>query len=329
MRLLRPFALALAAALALATHAAAQQRDKVVLLLNWYNYGEHAPFYLGIARGYYADERIDLEIQEGRGSGPTIQAVAAGSATFGYADAGVAIRAIMRDAPIQIVGILVQTSPMGLIGFEEKKIAKPADLVGKTIAMTPGGAVDQMFAAFARAAGLKEGQYKVVSGDATTKRNAVINNQADVTTGHINDQNIFIEDATGKKVTVIRYADYGVNPLNNGIIVRRELLQSNADLVRRFMRASVKAAEASKGAAKEAVEALLKANPKAGKQTVLMAGFEATIPLFHSKATMGQKPFQIADADMKATVDLLVEFGGLDAAAKGKLATFYTNAYLP
>ncbi|MGH7003634.1 MAG: ABC transporter substrate-binding protein [Alphaproteobacteria bacterium] len=320
-------ALALAALTAVA--ATAQQRDKVVLLLNWYNYGEHAPFYLGIARGYYAEERIDLEIQEGRGSGPTVQAVAAGSATFGYADAGVVIRAVMRDAPIQLVGVLVQTSPMGLIGFEEKKIAKPGDLVGKTVAMTPGGAVDQMFAAFARATGLKEGQYKVVSGDAATKRNAVINNQADVTTGHINDQNIFIEDTTGKKVSVIRYADYGVNPLNNGIIARRETLQSNADLVRRFMRASAKSAEASKTAAKDAVDALLKSNPKAGKPNVLMAGFEATIPLFHSKATQGQRAFRVAESDMKSTVDLLVEFGGLDAAAKGKLDQFYTNAYLP
>jgi len=328
-RLVSLTALALGAALGLAEPAAAQARDKAVLLLNWYNYGEHAPFYLGLARGFYADERIDLEIQEGRGSGPTVQAVAAGSAAFGYADAGVVIRAVMRDAPITLVGVLIQTSPMGVMGFAEKGIAQPADLKGRTVAMTPGGAVDQMFAAFARAAGLKEGDYKVVSGDATTKRNAVINNQADVLTGHINDQNIFIEDATGKKVSVLRYADYGVNPLNNGIIVRRELLQSNPDLVKRFMAASTKAVEASRTASMDSVQAMLKVNEKAGKPEILKAGFDTTIPLFASKTDPNARPFRIAEADMAKTVDLLVEFGGLEAGAKAKMAQFYTNAYLP
>ena len=48
--------------------------DKVVLMLNWYVYGEHAPFYYGKAKGIYPAENIDLEIQEGRGSAATTQA---------------------------------------------------------------------------------------------------------------------------------------------------------------------------------------------------------------------------------------------------------------
>ena len=70
-------------ALAVVPAAAA---DKVVLMLNWYVYGEHAPFYYGKDKGLYAAEGIDLEIQEGRGSGVTAQAVAAKTATFGYVD---------------------------------------------------------------------------------------------------------------------------------------------------------------------------------------------------------------------------------------------------
>ena len=86
--------LAAAATLAFASQGAmAQNRDKVVLLLNWYTYSEHAPLYLGVARGYFAQENIDLDIQEGRGSGVTIQAVAAGTATFGYADIPTMIKA--------------------------------------------------------------------------------------------------------------------------------------------------------------------------------------------------------------------------------------------
>ena len=34
-------------------------------MLNWYVYGEHAPFFYGKEKGLYAAEGIDLEIQEG------------------------------------------------------------------------------------------------------------------------------------------------------------------------------------------------------------------------------------------------------------------------
>ena len=75
---MRKWILALAATLAFTAQAAAA--DKVVLMLNWYVYGEHAPFYYGKAKGIYAAEGIDLEIQEGRGSAATTQAVAAKTA---------------------------------------------------------------------------------------------------------------------------------------------------------------------------------------------------------------------------------------------------------
>ena len=81
-------------AFAAATPAAAA--DKVVLMLNWYVYGEHAPFYYGKAKGIYAAEGIDLEIQEGRGSAATTQAVAAKTANFGYVDVPTMMREIGR-----------------------------------------------------------------------------------------------------------------------------------------------------------------------------------------------------------------------------------------
>ena len=75
-------------------------RTRSSLLLNWYTYSEHAPFYLGKERGYFDQEGIDLDIQEGRGSGVTVQAVAAGTATFGYADVPTMIKAAAKGAPV-------------------------------------------------------------------------------------------------------------------------------------------------------------------------------------------------------------------------------------
>src|ERR1700751_3621245 len=122
----------LAAVATLAFTAQASAGDKVVLMLNWYVYGEHAPFYFGKAKGIFAAENIDLEIQEGRGSAATTEAVAAKNADFGYVDVPTMMRAAIKGAPVIATGVLLQTSPMSAMSFADKNIRKPEDIKGKT-----------------------------------------------------------------------------------------------------------------------------------------------------------------------------------------------------
>ncbi len=44
------------------TSASGKKLTKVTLTLNWYPYGEHAPFYSGKKKGTYEKPGIDLEI---------------------------------------------------------------------------------------------------------------------------------------------------------------------------------------------------------------------------------------------------------------------------
>jgi NitT/TauT family transport system substrate-binding protein len=309
--------------------APASAADKVVLMLNWYVYGEHAPFYYGKEKGIYAAEGIDLEIQEGRGSAVTTQAVAAKTADFGYVDVPTMIKGAAKGAPVISVGVLLQTSPMSAMGFVEKNITKPDDIKGKTVAMTPGDSMSQIWPLFLKKTGLKESDFKVVSGDAQTKLNAVINNQADLLLGYVMDQSMKIKDATGKAVTPIRFSDYGVNLVSSGIIANSEKVKENADLVRRFMSATTKAVEAAENAPKEAAQSILNANPKGGKIETLTEGFELTIPLYRTPETKNERPFRVTDANMASSVEMLVEYGGVEAKAKENPKAFYTNDYLP
>jgi NitT/TauT family transport system substrate-binding protein len=54
-----------------------------------------------------------------------------------------------------------------------------------------------------------------------------------------------------------------------------------------------------------------------------------TIPLYRTAEPKGKRPFQVTDQNMTDTVNLLVEYGGLDAKAKENPKVFYTNDYLP
>jgi len=318
-----------AAVTALFAASPAFAADKVTLMLNWYVYGEHAPFYYGKEKGYFAEQGIDLEIQEGRGSGVTTQAVAAKTADFGYVDVPTMIKAAAKGAPVQAVGVLLQTSPMSAMGFADKNIRKPEDIKGKTVAVTPGDSMSQIWPLFLKKTGLKESDFQVVSGDGQTKLNAVINGQADLLLGYVMDQSMKIKDATGKAVTPIRFSDYGIKMVSSGIIANTGFVKDKEDLVRRFMAAATKSVEEASKDPKAAAQAILTANPKGGQLATLTEGFELTIPLYKDPDGKSAQPFRVSDSNMKETMDLLVEYGGVDASAKDKLAGFYTNAYLP
>ncbi len=322
----------LAAALACALISgpvAAQSKDKVILMLNWYVYSEHAPFFLGKERGYFDAEGIDLDIQEGRGSGVTVQAVAAGTAQFGYADVATMIKAAAKGAPVIAVGVALQTSPMSVMGFSDKNIRTPADIKGKIVAVTPGDSMSQIWPLFLKKTNLKDTDFQQVAGDAQTKLNAVINGQADLLLGYPMDQAIKLQDATKKTIYPIRFADYGVNLVSSGIIVNKEFLKKNPDLVKRFLRAATRSLEEAAKNPEAAVDAMLKANPKSGFKDSALVGMKATAGLYKGPDNPGDRPLRVGGKNMNETFSLLVEYGGLDKATSGKIEDYYTNDYLP
>jgi len=193
--------------------------------------------------GYFKEAGIDLDIQEGRGSVPTVQAVAAGTAQFGYADLASVLKAADKGAPVMTVGILLQKSPMAFIAPREKNIRQPSDLKGKTLALTPGDSLSQVLPLVPRKTGMKESDINIIGADNRAKLNAVINGQADAMLGYLMDQNLKIEDATKKPVAVLPFSDYGVNLASSCILITKNTAEKDADLVQRFMNAATRAPE--------------------------------------------------------------------------------------
>lgn len=326
-RLVGPFI----AFLVLCPAALAQDKSttKAVLLLNWYVYSEHAPFFLGLERGYFAEEGIDLQIQEGRGSAPTVQSVANHTADFGYADVASVIKAATLGAPVITIGILLQKSPMALIGLTERNIHSPGDMRGKTVAITPGDSLSLIWPLLLKKMGLKENELAVVSGDPQTKLNAVINGRADLMLGYLMDQNLRIEKATGKPVTAIPFSDFGVNLISSCILVSQDTLQKNPHLARQFLKAATRAVQAAEKEPEAAVDAMLKVYPKAGDRQLLIDGLKLTLPLYHTDETKDQPPFAVSPTNFANSVTMLVEYAGVDQSAAKRPQDFYTLQYLP
>src|SRR5690606_17104540 len=171
-------------------------------------------------------------------------------------------------------------------------------------------------------------QVKIVSGDGQTKLNAVMTGRADMLLGYVMDQAIKLQDATGKPVLPLRFADSGINQISSGIIVNKDWLAENEDLTRRFMRASVRASQAAEKDPQAAVDAMLEAKPKAGVSETLLVGLQRSIELYHTPETKDLPPFHVTMGNVDKSLDMLVEYGGMDAATRGKPEDYVTLEYL-
>ena len=180
---------------------------------------------------------------------------------------------------------------MSVMGFADKNMRKPQDIIGKTVAITPADSLTQIWPLFLET-GLKESDVKIVAGDAQTKLNAVINGRADLLLGAVMDQSMRIKDATGKDVYCIRFADYGINLVGDGVIANTDFVKQNSDLVRRFMAATTQAVEDAAKAPEETVDAILAADPKAGKARNAAAGVHAGDAVLHDARDEGQTALQ-------------------------------------
>ena len=310
--------------------ARARAADHVTLLLNFYANGQHAPFFYGREKGFFSKRGIDLQIQEGRGSAGAVQATAAGTVTFGYADLPTMVTAAVAGAPVIAVGCVLRTSPMAVISLASHPVNTPAEMKGKILAVSTGAATYTVFPLFMKNAHLKMGDLgSVISGAPLVKLDALIDGRANMLLGFVTTQPMQIKAATGQTSVSMLYADHGVDLMDASIIVRPSLLKSNPDLVRRFLAATIESMKATQADPAAAAAAILKSLPKAGKLSGMLAGLKAALPLFYAKGEPDSPLLHISKADMAHTLQLMAQANLIPLSATKDPERYYTDAYLP
>jgi NitT/TauT family transport system substrate-binding protein len=304
--------------------ANASAQDKVSFRLNWYLGGLHVPFYYGKEQGFYAAEKIDLAINEGRGSANTVQVVAAGSDTFGLADSSSVILTASKGADVKSVMSLLNSTGFSVVSLASTGIRTPKDLEGKRLAVSPGDPLGQLFQALAAVNKLDTSKITMVQVDPAAKVVAVLEKKADGLLGGADDQYFLIKQR-GIEPAALRFADHGANIVGMTILTKGELAKSNPDLVRRFVRATIRSWEAAKKNPGAATDAALKVKGDLNRQSTLEQ-LMVDIELLDSPNSKGRIGWG-AQADWDQTLELLRKYRGLQT--NQPWTAFHTNEFLP
>lgn len=286
----------------------------VSLMLNWYPYGEHAPFYYGVQEGIFAKHGIDLKISAGQGSTKTAQATGSKQTDFGWADTPAVLSNIDKGVKIKSVGVFLQTTPSAVQVFADSNIRTPADLVGKTIAVSAGDAPTTTFPVYLDKAGVPADQVTQQSLDSAGKMSAMLSGRVDGLIGFAHDQGPTIANKSGKEVRYLRYSDQGLNFFSNGLIANQATIESSPKLVQAMVDATSEAFAAAVAKPEAAVAAMEGKDPQLPPQQVLLQQWQQTIPLLSTSETAGKAPGTNVEANWRATVDVLSQAKLLDKA---------------
>jgi NitT/TauT family transport system substrate-binding protein len=309
-----------------AASPAAAKVEAATLRVDWLASTHHAPFYLGVAKGWYRQAGIDLTIREGRGSGSVIQLVGNNSDTFGFAGAEAVVRGVQNNIPVVSVATIMPKNAFTMFALTKTGVARPQDLKGKTIASTPGSTSDVLLPAFLAAAGLKVGDVTIVPVDPALKTQAVLLGKADAAPELSWAASLF---APGGGVAAFPYAEYGVQVVGYGILTNAETVKDNPDLVKRFVAVTLRAWDYALKYPEEAMSALEQASEEQAKSEA-KARTRLDLPqvLKLVRPAVPGKPFGTqSESDWETMQKQLIEYRVVKESRP--VSQYLTNRFIP
>jgi NitT/TauT family transport system substrate-binding protein len=319
----KTFCLLATAAVLLTTPASAA--DDVSVRLPWVFGGNTIAWFIGIERGYFAAEGINLTVNEGKGSVVAAQLVANKSDQFGMTDGVSLILTASKGAPIKSVMSIRSSSAYAVIVLKDSGIKTIKDIEGRSLAITPGDALTQQWPLVVKTNNLDVSKIKLTYMDAAAKSVMLMAKKVDAMLGNFSDQGVLIREK-GFDAQWLKFSDFGVDTVSMVLIAHEETIKNNPDLVRRFVRAASRTWAAYKQDPTAAVDAALKYRPELNRKLV-MAQAISTIEVMDSRNTKGKTVGWSSDKDWEGTVNQMKELGQLKSDKPA--SAYYTNEFMP
>ncbi|MES2978411.1 MAG: ABC transporter substrate-binding protein [Pseudomonadota bacterium] len=222
------------------------QSTPIKFQLDWRFEGPAALFLTPVAKGYFKEQKLDVTVDAGNGSGGAVTRVASGTYDMGFADlaALMEFHANNPDAPNKPVAVMVvyNNTPASVMALKKSGIKTTADLNGKKFGAPVFDAGRRAFPIFAKANNITGVQWTAM--DPPLRETMLARGDVDAITGFTFTSLLNLE-ARGVKaedVVVLPYADHGVKLYGNVVIASPKLIRENPAAIKAFLQAFAKGA---------------------------------------------------------------------------------------
>ena len=307
--------------------AKAQGLVKATVRLAFIYNAHRSPYLLGVDKGFYKEEGLDIEVLEGKGVTSSMQLVASKQDMFAIVDPPSLMLGAAQGMPIRQVAQLYQISPNAVISWKDQSISKPADLVGKAVATLQGDTNTTMLYALLVRNNIDRNAVRILASDGGTRNQTFLAKRADAITGFTNDSFLGLNATTEGKLTYFSYSSFGIDTMGDGIAAHRDTIASSPRLVQGFVRATLRSYRYALENPDEAIAALAKRVKNVNPEVELQK-LQATAPLLVTADTRTQGIGYSSKERWEHAQTLMKDFGGL-TKVESDVSVFYTNEFLP
>jgi len=217
------------------TQSAAQTLEPVRFGTNWVAEPEHGGFYQAVADGTYRRYGLDVTIVAG---GPNVNnrlLLPIGKIDF-FMSANLlqAFDAVASNIPTLAIAAMFQKDPQVLIAHPDQGIERFEDLKNLTLFISSEGRATY-FQWMKSEFGFRDEQVKPY----TFNPQPFLADKRSAMQGYVTSEPYAVEHVGGFKPKIYLLADHGFNAYSTLIETRRDLVDKQPDLVRRFVEASI------------------------------------------------------------------------------------------
>lgn len=302
-----------------ATAAKPPALRKVVFQSDWFPQAEHGGFYQALAKGYYRQVGLDVEIRPG-GPGIGIKVpVSKGDVDFGMNRSDDVLVVASRGLPLIMVAAILQHDPQALMVHADSPVKSFRDLKGRTLIASVGMTwIPYIQKKYNLTFDLKPNNYSltVFLGDKEAIQQCFVTNEP------------FYAQQRGVRVRTLPLADSGYDVYHT-IICRRELTRESPETVRAFVAASLAGwRDYLDGDPAPAHTMILQRNANMSRELLDYSRGEMILRhLVTGDRERGEAIGQLSLARLRQEMDVLLDMKVMDTAVV--METVATREFLP
>lgn len=212
--------------------------DQVTVQLVWKHQAQFAGFYAAALNGFYEEENIEITLRpRSSPSFDVTNSVVRGDADFGV-DYGIGIlESRGKNLPVIAIAAIYQRYPLSFISLQERAITHPIDFIGQRFpTLTPSG-VSVLFDVLLKKHNIDRRDISFVQTGYNFNR--LFSGEVDVWPGYTINEVLIARDK-GVNINQVKPEDFEVNVMGDTLFTSNILLNTNPDLVLRFVRATLR-----------------------------------------------------------------------------------------
>ena len=325
LELTRRAALVAASGALAAPHLARAQQEKLTVRLDFSPWGVQAAMHLAETRGWFRDAGLAVDIQDGRGSGNTLQLINAGQADIGQIQVGLIAQAREQGATVRAFAGFGRRTDLSVLVDRDSPIQKVQDFRGKSVVVFAASPWAPFIDAWLRAGGLDRTSVNVMFVDPAALWGTYTAKRAD---GLMSTTPSAIPVAEKPRPSrAIQADDAGVAFPSYGLIATEATIRTRGPALKRLVDTQQRAWAQLKANPEDGVEAMLKQRPDAKLDAqVLREQIRLTIAFFDTAATAGKPIGWQSEADWTTALKALEAAGAIKAGWRA--ADYFTNEFI-